>query len=342
MAGDPAYLAPEQMSLDAVGVDRRSDVFALGVLFYEMLTGARPFPEFKAGRVHPARFSDSIPIQSLVPLLPEELREVVHCAISVTPDDRFNDGNAFLRSFLRAFEDAELVVAVPTRNSAARPSTESSAPPQKEQQPPDDPSAEILPLDWEGTEEIERYARDVRPPPPPEPVSSQALGRVEMFVSMLLKQISLAVRILWIPATAFGAIVLLGSYDGFSNAWDVRTEMNATMGTLQNVMVEGRDLVDDATDLGVGTAELYSLRDRVDRADTDAARVRASRELAMTMLREVRSLPPVEDPTVNLHRRQLELKLNRLAHHYSDYATIENDWAEASTSLGGWLAGALR
>ncbi len=50
LVGTPEYMSPEQAQLNQIDVDTRSDVYALGVLLYELLTGTTPIDRKRLGQ----------------------------------------------------------------------------------------------------------------------------------------------------------------------------------------------------------------------------------------------------------------------------------------------------
>jgi serine/threonine protein kinase/Tfp pilus assembly protein PilF len=101
--GTPAYMAPEQWRREVE--DERADVFALGVMLHEMITGQRPFAVV-SGR---STALDDGPIPELpARSAPRPVRTMVRRAISRARDDRPRDGAAVLETLLdqRAAVDA--------------------------------------------------------------------------------------------------------------------------------------------------------------------------------------------------------------------------------------------
>jgi eukaryotic-like serine/threonine-protein kinase len=86
--GTIQYMSPEQ--IEGKEADARSDVFALGAVFYEMATGKRPFEGKSQLTLASAILEkDPTPIRQLQPLTPPAFERVVSTSLQKNPDDRF-------------------------------------------------------------------------------------------------------------------------------------------------------------------------------------------------------------------------------------------------------------
>ncbi|WOB07085.1 serine/threonine-protein kinase [Piscinibacter gummiphilus] len=102
--GSPYYMSPEQVQHAAV--DRRTDVFSLGVVLYELLTGTRPFRGNSLQEITGA-------VVSLVPpkahevdaSVPRALSEITAKAMEKNPDDRYRSARALSRELRHWLEE---------------------------------------------------------------------------------------------------------------------------------------------------------------------------------------------------------------------------------------------
>jgi eukaryotic-like serine/threonine-protein kinase len=84
IVGTPAYMSPEQA--EGQTVDARSDIFSLGIVFYEMLTGTRPFSGDTAASIVSSILRDTPrPASDLHPAIPRELARLVHRCLAKEP-----------------------------------------------------------------------------------------------------------------------------------------------------------------------------------------------------------------------------------------------------------------
>jgi serine/threonine-protein kinase len=87
--GKPGYMAPEQCMADPL--DARCDVFALGVVLYELATGRKCFDgETDIERIRATVRGSYVPASVVVPDISRELECVIDRALAVDPDDRYS------------------------------------------------------------------------------------------------------------------------------------------------------------------------------------------------------------------------------------------------------------
>src|SRR5215831_17983126 len=93
IVGTPAYMAPEQLRADVL--DARTDVFALGVIAYEMLTGDLPFSRGSLTDVILAQARGPQPLPTSDTALPPAIERAVMRALSMLPEGRPATPQAF-------------------------------------------------------------------------------------------------------------------------------------------------------------------------------------------------------------------------------------------------------
>ena len=103
--GTVAYMSPEQVRGDRV--DARADIWALGALLYELVTGARAFQgEYETAVMYSVLNDRPIPIHEHRADAPETLQAIIDRCLEKDPDDRYPDAAAFLADLQRHQEGA--------------------------------------------------------------------------------------------------------------------------------------------------------------------------------------------------------------------------------------------
>lgn len=97
--GTPEYMSPEQFQ--GSGVDERTDIYSLGVIFYEMVTGKKPYTAKTPGAIMLKQAMEPLPRPStFVSGIPSSVEKALLKALTKNPADRF----ANMAEFLRALE----------------------------------------------------------------------------------------------------------------------------------------------------------------------------------------------------------------------------------------------
>ncbi|MCA9321028.1 MAG: serine/threonine protein kinase, partial [Planctomycetes bacterium] len=111
--GTPAYMSPEQLTARRGGIDRRTDVFALGVTLFECLALQRPFQAASRQQLFQEILTREAPdIRKLNRRVPEDLAVIVHHALEKAPEQRYPTALDMAED-LRRYREHKPIVARP-------------------------------------------------------------------------------------------------------------------------------------------------------------------------------------------------------------------------------------
>jgi len=120
IVGTPSYMSPEQAALDKAPLDGRSDIYSLGILIYETLTGVQAFSntteESASVPVLLRRVCEEAPppLSRFSPELRGDIQWVVSKAIAKKPEDRYDSAGALARELERILDNHPVQAAAPS------------------------------------------------------------------------------------------------------------------------------------------------------------------------------------------------------------------------------------
>ena len=106
LIGTPGYMAPEQIRGGTI--DRRSDLFSIGVVSYELLSYSEAFPgDSVAAITHRILTEEPVPLAQLVPDIPSELAAIVERALKKDAAERFPDARTLRAAIAQVHREVD-------------------------------------------------------------------------------------------------------------------------------------------------------------------------------------------------------------------------------------------
>ena len=366
------YLSPELAS--GGNADPRSDVFSLGCIFYECLTGKPPFVEVDPwSRRQEIRDNAQEPLQRLISRLPMEVSFAIDSALKFHSEERFANARAFSRALpsegrgqteeVYRNDTSEEVIT----GQANRQVIDPDRPPRRgfdvtltadEIADPEEAGAKEKRLpphtatgDGQRTVvggDVSRAENHAAPEVPLEKPNmldpDQGLG--DRMASAPVDAVIMGSRlfkVLGAPALATLFLMILWNWNNAQSTFDLREDVAEARSELSPILQRSLALADDVIAVGVEPNKVKPLVARFESADNHAEQVQAGHTLVTSMFRHVRSLKASSDESLNKRRRSLEVQLNALDREFSEYKSKNASLEKVTSgSLLGQLMDMLR
>lgn len=191
--GSVHYLPPEQAL--GKGATIRSDIYSMGILFYELLTGKLPFKGENAVEIAMKQIKEPLPsVRKQNEAIPQSIENIILKATAKNPKNRYHDAKEMHEDLLTALDEDRLnepkiTYKYPEHEEEAK-STEDTSSKQPKKENKKQPEAKPKKEEKENTEEI---AKKVPDEPQEEPKKSSKSTKIVIFLAVLFSLIVIGI-----------------------------------------------------------------------------------------------------------------------------------------------------
>ncbi|MBN2384711.1 protein kinase [bacterium] len=101
--GTPAYMSPEQIT--GVGVDHRADIYAFGLIFYELMTEHYPFDDTNYFKLLYSHVNDDPPLPTQIfPLIDKNIEQIIMRCLHKDPNERYPNVSQIISDLLKTYD----------------------------------------------------------------------------------------------------------------------------------------------------------------------------------------------------------------------------------------------
>jgi eukaryotic-like serine/threonine-protein kinase len=197
--GTPGYISPEQFQ--DFPLDGRADLFAVGVILYELLTGVRPFHQRStAAMVAHVLKHRPTPASELQPELAERLNDITMRLLEKDPDDRFESAQAVLDALPESKYGAEDLAALVRECIEERARVGVSLVSGRTGRAEDNAEAMQMP-EYQAHRAVGQGTQSAPEEDKPEPKARRRRGKRGVFLALVAFCAGIAVALIWLRGT---------------------------------------------------------------------------------------------------------------------------------------------